>query len=1112
LAQASIVPMAGAAEKMAAPKDIYADRRQYEGGDDGEGRKDDPAENPASYDREKLIKRAKVHMQATGCTEWDDTNHCYRQFPVVATTRDTLGMYGLGVTLYFDFLVGMGILFLALAVLSLPLFVTAVAWGDMITSDSTMNKVFGSMTVGNLGTLRPGDIPSPDTIQERYISLTSDVQLKDLAAWIGTLDGVGLLIFMGFGVWYQKFWIKRQAKKQNKLQITPSDFAVQIHCIPRRLKDPEEHKKYETLLKEHFEKVLLKHNEDYLKDSHLIEEVSLAREHNGRIKLRMDQGQQVLEKDNLELQQKLNPKLDLAKKITKKVKSIEAYHKRLGKDAEVANEDRDVCTAFVTFKNEKYKRAVMYEYRFALSGLFRCCQSEHLRFQGSKIMVVNAPEPSDLAWENIDYDSWKHLARRVVTTLLTLLIAIVCLIFMVAAKSATAPKASLPSAEVWVMQGGWETVGYTPATCFDACSLSYYKLGGCTTSITTGEINRYFDANGTLSTLACSDRWESQACTAGDRSPSNWVAVEFTSKQTLTGLEFIQSVVNSQATVKLWACTKGAVPTDATALKTWKPEENCLGVLDLKPAAGLPSALNAPSGCMTVSADTSCTGNITLSVATEARDTAAAIFMDEDGLDSQSALDKAVGQDSTVSCYCTKQSAIVGYSTFLSPPFDDTPEKKFCEAWIYTQARMVAMLVLGVLAVCILNQVLVFICQMFVVWERHHELTAFRTSQLWKLFLSQFLNTGLLVLLVNGKWHGQTDNWPIVGGIMQELRFGDGVYDEFEQGWFTTVGASICLTMLLQVLSVTTPAVVMSKVVNPLMIKFFTRSRFTQKMINQVYVMPEWQLALRQAQTVTMIFCLIMYGGGMPVLYMIGVVYCGVAYWLDKWVLLRGSLRPPAYDGQIMVMSLHLFPVAALLHSVLTLWMYGNQTLLPSKWGPLAGFYGGLIGVSEERYDELMNTWTSASEPEKRAKGLFDEYVHARGRDMARWSCWLLLIIFLVFLVYYIVYWVIKLFLLPFVKSCLIAIQGKIDERNEKKQPDEGQEWADGKKKMLESNMLTSYRLDQNPDYAILANSMVVTEEELKKSLAAAEALEKQKEEEKAKPPQAAKDEESASV
>lgn len=150
-----------------------------------------------------------------------------------------------------------------------------------------------------------------------------------------------------------------------------------------------------------------------------------------------------------------------------------------------------------------------------------------------------------------------------------------------------------------------------------------------------------------------------------------------------------------------------------------------------------------------------------------------------------------------------------------------------------------------------------------------------------------------------------------------------------------------------QVFSTTVPPLIMAFIVKPCLSCILSRGEVVQARLNEMYVLPPWNLSLRMAQTLTVVFVICMYSGGMPLLYVVGFVYSIVAFWLDKWCLLKGSSKPPAYNQSIVHVVMNFLPVAAFLHTVISGWTYGNQSLVPSEWSKLL-FVAEILFMSQD--------------------------------------------------------------------------------------------------------------------------------------------------------------------
>jgi len=174
------------------------------------------------------------------------------------------------------------------------------------------------------------------------------------------------------------------------------------------------------------------------------------------------------------------------------------------------------------------------------------------------------------------------------------------------------------------------------------------------------------------------------------------------------------------------------------------------------------------------------------------------------------------------------------------------------------------------------------------------------------------------------------------------------------------------------------------------------------------------------------------------------------------------------------------FPVAAFLHTLVTLWSFGNQNVFPSDFSWLHSFFGWLIGQNEDDYLATTMDFHLSSDLER--SNLFGEYVHARMLDMSRGSCWLLLCIFLVFLAYYAVAILIRFLLYPLLKPFLVAVRGwccaKLEEDTGKMNLEEA---TPG---MVAKGLRPSYAIRSNPQYSVLLHSLAAGHSEVSDAIA----------------------------
>jgi len=240
-------------------------------------------------------------------------------------------------------------------------------------------------------------------------------------------------------------------------------------------------------------------------------------------------------------------------------------------------------------------------------------------------------------------------------------------------------------------------------------------------------------------------------------------------------------------------------------------------------------------------------------------------------------------------------------------------------------------------------------------------------------------------------------------------------------------------------------------------------------------VFPEWTLSLRVAETLVVVFCVFMYSSGYPVLYLCGAIYCLLAYWGDKYTLLRGSRRPPGYTKSAIESAVIMMPFAILLHSVFALWLFGNQELMPSGWGGLRGFAEMLVDMGYS-YSEIMGVVAQGGYDVRGSN--YGSYLEARLIDCARVAAEPILWLFFAQLLYYAL-----LILHSIFRPCLgnsvgnaldwtlKALKITRDAKAEKTTLTEA--------KAQEEKGLLSYRMDMNPNYEEATMALNFTPEDM---------------------------------
>ena len=190
-----------------------------------------------------------------------------------------------------------------------------------------------------------------------------------------------------------------------------------------------------------------------------------------------------------------------------------------------------------------------------------------------------------------------------------------------------------------------------------------------------------------------------------------------------------------------------------------------------------------------------------------------------------------------------------------------------------------------------------------------------------------FVNIGLVVLLVNMNF-----------GYDFEIPLLQGRYDEFSVEWYRLVGSAICVQMALMIFTQhgansgfqilgcckrcsNRGCRLSAKHTNSL----------SQEDYEDVNVGSDPCMDYKYASMLTVVFVTMLYGSGIPILYLISAVFFFATYWVDKILIFYYYRKPELLDENLATRTLYWFKYALLLHVIGAICMYSNSDILPDK-------------------------------------------------------------------------------------------------------------------------------------------------------------------------------------
>ena len=265
-----------------------------------------------------------------------------------------------------------------------------------------------------------------------------------------------------------------------------------------------------------------------------------------------------------------------------------------------------------------------------------------------------------------------------------------------------------------------------------------------------------------------------------------------------------------------------------------------------------------------------------------------------DVLEEAAIQDYQLGRDNRVGlmpCFCMnkyQEAKDSGFSIQESLDFELSDGKRHCKDWLsnYNQSFV---LVYGVpLIIVFINWVSKTILRIMTRFEKNQNKPREVYASAINMFMLQFINSGIIILLVNFRLTDKTfTSWfpiPIL----------EGKYQKFTADWYTEIAPTICITLILMCLSphganLTVQLLYATRRCYDR--RFTLNSKKTRQILQQDYeslnVGNEFMMEFRYANMLGILSVTFFYSSGIPLLYPIACLFFIVTYWIDKFLLFR---------------------------------------------------------------------------------------------------------------------------------------------------------------------------------------------------------------------------------
>eukprot|EP00913_Durusdinium_trenchii_P004861 g4515.t1 len=870
--------------------------------------------------------RARKHLIHTSAT----THHQWLS-PLWTPTYRLSEIGGTGTELYFRTLRNLAFIFAYMAGITGPLL--AFCWLGTFGPDT--GQFLLKTTIGNLGEYVEADVIDP---WNRVVRLGCEgMELVKLTGIFGWLDFSAVIVFLIYLIWARFYQIPRMAEADDLEQVTPKDYALTIESLPATIPNQQE---YEQRLEQHLLERLRytrgRRPSPWELPEPSIEEIVLVRDYKGRL-------HELTERAKLEISVGI-AKAHAKGKLGKSVDKLEAKKLNEKLASKLDGEDLlPVVRAYVILSNTEDVQNLLFDYRFAKYKLFRCCQFRSRRFEGTAIRVTRAPQPTDIIWENQDIGFYNRLLRQIAVFLIFFIILSISIAFIylttVASKATSKTQVSYlgvpecdPVDQIVDLEGkeqykclvqvaaNW-TIDYATSEGGDIlscwCTAQGYEA---LISNSAPEAELSGDRNGIVAPLGKLDDdlaskllgqvnvWEQEGedfTALFAKYPHNATGVVAPECLTIIGAHQDRTYwgiePESQPVVSVWVAVDNATKENGAMQFFPGTHKNKLPhVIGLDECSALADSQGIPE-----------------------------VHLPKNAISAELTLGLSFSRSN---CRVVKRVACV--AAFVPLP----ALRNACGPWFLELATSIGIATGSSVIVTVINLILQLVITYLAEFERPLSHTALNSSMIQKAFWAQTLNTGFVLFVVNYFAPEALRNLVLAIPGVGFLLF-RGPFAEITRGWYAVVGVTLVTNM---VINAFVPAsVTIAKMFVTSFMRCCKRGRVAhQAELIELYTNPEFDIKQKYAQLLTTIFVTVIYGSGLPLLYFLAAVFMFMQFWADKYNLLWGSRRPPAYDTKMAKEAIDSMFYAIPFHCILAILMFGQTCVFPSD--PIGGDLGDL--------------------------------------------------------------------------------------------------------------------------------------------------------------------------
>ena len=285
-------------------------------------------------------------------------------------------------------------------------------------------------------------------------------------------------------------------------------------------------------------------------------------------------------------------------------------------------------------------------------------------------------------------------------------------------------------------------------------------------------------------------------------------------------------------------------------------------------------------------------------------------------------------------CYCFDQVNQLfqsGHGLDIVASFQALAKSSQCKKFYLSYMLQSAMTYLATFLVVVINKFMEIFLWYLNKDEKHSSISNESGSYMLKIFVAQYINMAVVVLMVFGAIAGVPSGLAYVG-IFQ------GTYEDFNVAWYGAVGNYLMLTFIIQAASIPVYPIAQYFFIwpwyrwrnYPSVREAANPSIVMQEDLNAYEVGPVFETSFSSANVLTLVFFAMTYACGLPLLMPLLAFTLILFFNLDKLMICRFNHKPARISVGIIQTIVYLLPYAEIIRLAFGIWMYGNDAFISS--------------------------------------------------------------------------------------------------------------------------------------------------------------------------------------